>query len=60
MSSSYSNTKAIEFSKGDMMNKNIEIYNYDSNGNKVDPSLMVINIKFIYEIVKKYIKEQTS
>ena len=33
MSSSYSNTKAIEFSKGDMMNKNIEIYNYDSNGN---------------------------
>ena len=60
MSSSYSNTKAIEFSKGDMMNKNIEIYNYDSNGNKVDPSLMVINIKVIYEIVKKYIKEQTS
>ena len=52
MSSSYSNTKAIEFSKGDMMNKNIEIYNYDSNGNKVDPSLMVINIKVIYEIVK--------
>ena len=49
MSSSYSNTKAIEFSKGDMMNKNIEIYNYDSNGNKVDPSLMVINIKVIYD-----------
>ena len=29
------------------MDKNIEIYNYDSNGNKVDPSLMVINIKVI-------------
>ena len=41
MSSSYSNTKAIEFSKGDMMNKNIEIYNYDSNGNNTEETWIV-------------------
>lgn len=57
MSSSYSKYKAINFNKGDLMNKNIEIYNYDSKGNIVDPNLMIIKIKIIYNIVKKYIKE---
>ncbi len=60
MSSSYSKSNAIDFNKGDLMNKNIEIYNYDSKGNKIDPNLMVIKIKVIYDLVKKYIKEQNT
>lgn len=60
MSSSYSKSKAIDFNKGDLMNKNIEIYNYDSKGNKIDPNLMVIKIKVVYDLVKKYIKEQST
>lgn len=60
MSSSYSKSKAIDFNKGDPMDKNIEICNYDSKGNKIDPKLIKIKEKLIYELVKKYIKEQTT
>ena len=42
------------------MNKNIEIYNYDAKGNKINPKFMIIKEKLIYELVKKYIKEQTA
>ena len=35
---------------------NIEVRNYDSKGNKINPKLIVIKEKIIYELIKKYIK----
>lgn len=60
MSSSYSDTKPINFSKGGQMDKSIEVYNYDSKGNPIDPNLIVIRIKIIYDLIKKYIKEEND
>lgn len=56
MTSSYSLNKAINFTKGDAMNKNIKIFNIDAKGNKIEPQKIIIKDKVIYGIIKKYIK----
>lgn len=54
MSNEYSNDKKINFNMGG--NMNVEVYNYDKNGNKIDPLKIILKEKIIYELVKKYIK----
>lgn len=54
MSNEYSNDKKINFNMGG--NMNVEVYNYDKNGNKIDPLKIILKKKIIYELVKKYIK----
>lgn len=54
MSNVYSKNNKINFNIGGKMN--IEVYNYDKNGNKIDPLKIIIKEKVIYELVKKYIK----
>lgn len=56
MSSSYSLKEVINFTKGDSMTENIEIFNFDAKGNKIDPKELKVKDKVIYEIIKKYIK----
>ena len=56
MSSSYSLNEVINFTKGDSMTENIEIFNFDAKGNKIDPNELKVKDKVIYEIIKKYIK----
>lgn len=34
----------------------IEVFNFDLRGNKIDPKDLIIKDKIIYEIIKKYIK----
>ena len=34
----------------------IQVYNYNSNGHKINPKLIVLKEKLIYELIKKYIK----
>lgn len=54
MSKEYSDISKINFNIGG--NMNIEVYNYDKNGNKIDPLKMLLKEKVIYETIKKYIK----
>ncbi len=35
---------------------NIQVFNYDSNGVQINPKLIVLKEKLIYELIKKYIK----
>lgn len=34
----------------------IEVFNFDANGNRVDSKDLTIKDKIVYEIIKKYIK----
>lgn len=56
MSSSYSLNEVINFNKGGSMSENIEVFNFDAKGNKIDPKELIVKDKTIYEIIKKYIK----
>lgn len=38
------------------MSEEIEILNYDSKGNKINPKSLIIKDKIIYEIIKKYMR----
>ncbi len=38
------------------MNEDIKVFNYNSKKQKINPKDLVITDKFIYEIIKKYIK----
>ena len=38
------------------MNKNIKVFDYDLEGNKVNLKDFKVKDKVIYEIIKKYIK----
>lgn len=37
------------------MSENIEIFNFDAKGNKIDPKELKVKDKVIYEIIKKYV-----
>ena len=36
---------------------NIKVENYDKDGNKIKPKEITLNHKFIYTLIKKYLKE---
>lgn len=38
------------------MSDEIEVFNFDANGKKIDSKDLIIRDKIIYEIIKKYIK----
>ena len=56
MPSSYSAKKVIDYNKGGTMSEKIEIFNFDSKGNKINPKNLIIKDKTIYEFIKKYVK----
>lgn len=56
MSSSYSNKKVIDYNKGDTMSEKLEVFNFNSKGNKINPKNIIIRDKTIYEIIKRYVK----